>query len=655
MKAVAEQRALGAVELPIRVLLLGNSPSDSQDILEELRAVGLMIEPTVVETRHEFWKAVAAQPFSVVIATNRADGWSVLEAIDELAKKGKVTALIVVAEHLEKEEVAECVRLGVTDYVAKNDLVRLPAIFQRVLREEQLRHENEEARRALRESEARNRERIENSVYGIFRVDLEGSFLFANSALLQILACSSMDVLESLSDVFRFPEHCARLVSACRKNGLVHSSETEWRRNDGGLVAVKLHLRHMSVPGAGEQIEGLVEDVTELRSLEQQLLQAQKFETVGQLAGGVAHDFNNVVGAILGWAELGYEESLAFPRIAERFTRIREQADRAAKLTRELLAFARCQQLQPHPIDLNTIVENLGSLLDKVISSEIEIRVNSGVLDPIQADPVQIEQVLMNLCLNARDAMPQGGRLTIATEMERIDEAFCRFYRCTAPGKYAVLSVSDTGIGMTPEIRERIFEPFFTTKEKGVGTGMGLATAYGIVKQHGGFIHVYSEPLLGSLFRVYLPVVADAGSVNVNPEPTVSPAAMRLEGTETILLAEDHDSIREMVRQWLANLGYRVLAAANGEEATRLSMAERPHVAILDMVMPKMGGVATVAELRSRFADLPVVLTSGYCEWTHAEELANCHYVRKPYSPTELVRLVRKVLDSRSWGKPDQT
>ena len=393
---------------------------------------------------------------------------------------------------------------------------------------------------------------------------------------------------------------------------------------------------------------GIVEDVTELRSLEHQVLQAQNFETIGQLAGGVAHDFNNVVGAILGWAELGYEESLAFPRIAERFVRIREQADRAASLTRELLAFARCQELQPRPVDINTIIQSLTSFLDKVIGSDIEMKVAPGKLQPIQADPVQIEQVLMNLCLNARDAMPEGGRLAIETEMEQIDESFCRNYPYASAGWYAVLSVCDTGIGMTQEIRERIFEPFFTTKEKGTRTGMGLATAYGIVKQHGGFIHVYSEPWQGSLFRVYLPAID-----GTNPATTEKirnadfSKCANLDGTETILLAEDHDSVREMARQWLVNLGYRVLSAANGEEATRLCEPEGPALAILDVVMPRMGGVATATYLRERFSTLPILFTSGYSETTSvaASLLPNSYYLQKPYSPTALGRVIRKILD----------
>jgi two-component system, cell cycle sensor histidine kinase and response regulator CckA len=655
MKAIdLEQSVLGAIEslaAPVRVLLLEESLADSQDILEELRAAGMNIEPTVVATRREFREAILFHNFSIILSAYQLPEWSGLDAFDELQKAGKTTPFILVTGVLGKEEAAECLQQGVSDYVLKGHLVRLPVVVRRALEQAQLREANTEARRALQESERRNQELIENSVYGVFRVALDGTFMFANPSLLQILACSSLQGLQTLNfltDVFRFPEHRAKLIASCRKDGLVQSAETEWRRKDGGLVAIKLHLRYLSVPGAADQMEGIVEDVTELRSLEHQLLQAQKFETIGQLAGGVAHDFNNVVGAILGWAELGYEESVAFPRIAERFTRIREQADRAASLTRELLAFARCQELQPRPVDINTIIQDLTNFLDKVIGRDVEIKVIPGILRPIQADPVQIEQVLMNLCLNARDAMPEGGRLAIETEMEQIDDSFCRYYPYATPGSYAILSVSDTGIGMTQEIRERIFEPFFTTKERGTGSGMGLATAYGIVKQHGGFIHVYSEPWQGSLFRVYLPAIEGA-----NPEITPKfksaefSRSANLDGTETILLAEDHDSVREMVRQWLVNLGYRVLSAANGEEATRLCEQEAPGLAILDMVMPRMGGTAAATHLRGRFPTLPILFTSGYSESTGAAAslLPNSYYLQKPYSPTALGRVIRKILD----------
>src|SRR5258707_10761789 len=307
-------------------------------------------------------------------------------------------------------------------------------------------------------------------------------------------------------------------MASCREYGKVKRGETEWRRRDGGIVCVRLHVRTLSIPDHAGAFEIIAEDVTELRAMERQLRQAQKFEAIGQLAGGIAHDFNNVVGAILGWAELGLEQNRATPQIADRFARIREQAERGAALTRELLAFARRQVLQPQAVDINSITSGLVSFLDKVIGKDIELKVITAAVDAVKADPTQLEQVLMNLCLNARDAMPDGGRLQIETEMVELDDSYCRFYPYVTPGRYAVLSVSDTGMGMDSETRERIFEPFFTTKERGKGTGRGLATAHGIVKQHGGFIHVYSEPGQGSLFRVYLPAQGRIASESLSVE-----------------------------------------------------------------------------------------------------------------------------------------
>jgi CheY-like chemotaxis protein len=294
---------------------------------------------------------------------------------------------------------------------------------------------------------------------------------------------------------------------------------------------------------------------------------------------------------------------------------------------------------------MNSVIRNLTTFLDKVIGSDIEMKVIPGDLQPVQADPAQIEQVLMNLCLNARDAMPKGGRLVVETEMVELDDSFCHFYPYVTPGWYAVLSVSDTGIGMTQEIRDRIFEPFFTTKERGTSSGMGLATAYGIIKQHGGFIHVYSEPGQGSLFRVYLPA-ADGAPPAPTPQATEISRSTNLEGTEKILLAEDHDSIREMVRQSLVNLGYGVLSAANGEEALRLCEQETPALAILDVVMPRMGGAASATQLRRRFPNLPILFTSGYSESLDAtvSQLSNSSYLQKPYSPTSLGRAIRNIL-----------
>src|SRR5690242_3467010 len=367
------------------------------------------------------------------------------------------------------------------------------------------------------------------------------------------------------------------------------------------VPAVQRELRDAEVRRAGKK-------------LEQQVQQLQKFETIGKLAGGIAHDFNNMIGAILGWAELGYAEAESGSRLRDRFQKIREQANRAARLTGQLLAFGRRQVLQRQLVSLNTLIQEEMNFLGKVIGEDVDVSVHGAPdLRATCADPAQIEQVLMNLCLNARDAMPSGGRLVIETEMVELDEAYARFYPGVALGRYVVLSVSDTGMGMDAETRERIFEPFFTTKEKGKGTGMGLATVYGIVKQHGGFIHVYSEPGQGSLFRVYLPVLE--GTVPEGAQVKVPASSIgELRGSETILIAEDHESVREMARQTLASLGYRVLSAADGEEALRLCGEDTPAIAILDVVMPKLGGVATAQKLTANFRGLPILFTSGYSQ-----------------------------------------
>jgi PAS domain S-box-containing protein len=513
--------------------------------------------------------------------------------------------------------------------------------------------ERKRAEQALSLSEARNRQLVENSVYGIFRISPDGTFLDPNPALLRIIGCSSPEDLgptDFVRDVFRYPAHYAESMAACKQDGQIHTVETEWRRRDGGVVVVRLHLRGLSFSELTASVEVIAEDVTEIRAMERQLQQSQKFEAIGQLAGGIAHDFNNVVGAILGWAELGFDQSRSHPQIAERFARIREQAERAAALTRELLAFARRQVLQPRTIDLNAVTSDLASFLDKVIRKDIELKVVNAPLDHIKADPTQIEQVLMNLCLNARDAMPQGGRLMIETEMVDIDDSYCRFYPYVTAGRYAVLSVSDTGVGMDTETRERAFEPFFSTKEQGKSSGMGLATAYGIVKQHGGFIHVYSEVGQGTLFRVYLPVAAVLQTESAAVRLRMASAA-EVHGTETLLLAEDHDSIREMARQTLVNLGYRVLSAVDGEEALRLCESESPALAILDLVMPKLGGLETAAKLAERFVGIPVLFTSGYSQESRGLE-TTARYLQKPYSPTCLSRMVREILDQAKAPSP---
>jgi len=382
------------------------------------------------------------------------------------------------------------------------------------------------------------------------------------------------------------------------------------------------------------------------KQLEQHVQQLQKFEAIGRLAGGVAHDFNNMIGAIMGWAEIGCAESESGSHLRGRFEKILTQSRKAARLTSQLLAFGRRQILQPRKLNLNIAVQEEMNFLEKVIGEDIEIRV---LTDPdlrvTMADPTQIDQVLMNLCLNARDAMPGGGKLVIETHNVEIGDEYCRTHAYARRGSHVLLAVSDTGIGMDAATRERIFEPFFSTKELGRGTGLGLATVYGIVKQHGGFIYVYSEPGKGSSFRVYLK--ADTG----DHEPReVMPDSRPIRGTEMVLLADDHDGLRDSADEMLKALGYRTILARNGGEAIELFKAncEQIDLVILDVVMPVMNGPDAYAKMAELRPGINVIFTTGYT--AEAASLIallekGVAILHKPYSVTNISQMMRSKLD----------
>jgi two-component system, cell cycle sensor histidine kinase and response regulator CckA len=392
-------------------------------------------------------------------------------------------------------------------------------------------------------------------------------------------------------------------------------------------------------------------DMSERRALEQQLQHAQKFEAFGQLAGGIAHDFNNVIGAILGWAELGEDQAASGNEtLLNYFKKIPLQCDRVTALIRQLLAFARRQILEPRSLSLNQTVHDVLNLLDKVIGKDIEIKTALAEdLSPVRADPTQIEQVLTNLCINSRDAMPKGGRITIETHNALFSEEDCRQTVGLQPGHFAELRVSDAGTGMDAATRERIFEPFFTTKGTGKGTGLGLATVYGIVKQHNGFIHVDSEAGQGSTFRIFLPV-----NETTTPGELHAPVSEDLPvrgGTETILLADDHDGVREMAQSVLKAKGYHVLLAHDGQEAVEIFTAHRDRISLvlLDVIMPRRSGPEVFAAIKALNPCVSVVFATGYSNEiaTLADMLERgVAVLRKPYSPSVLCRRVREVLDA---------
>jgi two-component system cell cycle sensor histidine kinase/response regulator CckA len=384
------------------------------------------------------------------------------------------------------------------------------------------------------------------------------------------------------------------------------------------------------------------------KRLEEQVHQLQRFEAIGRLAGGVAHDFNNVIGAIMGWAEIGANAAYPGGDLQDKFLKIRSQADRASGLTRQLLAFARRQTLQPCNTNLNELAKETLSLLRNVIGERIEIQLQLAQdLSVIWADPGQIEQVLMNLSLNARDAMPDGGRLLVETQNVWVGEDYQRAHPYALPGNYVLLRVLDTGVGMDTETLTHIFEPFFTTKEIGRGTGLGLATVYGIVKQHKGFVDVDSTPGQGTAFRVYLPL--GNGPAEISEKPAFF--TMR-GGSECILIAEDNDDLRDAAQEILQSLGYRVIAAKDGEEAVRIfeQQSEAIDLVFLDVVMPKLNGTDAYLRMVTRKPGLPVLFTTGYASEVSLVPITTrekAKVLQKPYGSQYLAQKLREKLDKR--------
>ncbi len=420
-------------------------------------------------------------------------------------------------------------------------------------------------------------------------------------------------------------------------------------RKDGTTVDCEWFRTPLrDVTGAMTGLLTMVHDVTEKTRLEKQLLVAQKMESVGTLAGGIAHDFNNSLTGIVGFGELLRMRMAGDEQALHDLDEIQRCAERAATLTRQLLTFARRQVTEPVNLNLNTVVADLMKLIGKVVGEHIEVKTSLEKNVPtIHADRGQIEQVLMNLCLNARDAMPEGGRLTVETGDVDLEEEYVRRNPYMKPGRYALLTVSDTGVGMDEKTRERVFEPFFTTKGPDKGTGLGLAMVYGIVKQHGGFIHLYSEPGKGTAFKVYFPAI----EAQPDAVPTIRREEILRGGMETILLAEDEESIRSLVERTLKELGYTVLVARNGEEAIGIFKEHKEiALAVLDVVMPRKGGKEAFEEMYKQNPRLKVIFMSGYSANAIRDSfvlIPGMPFLQKPFGPTILARKVREVLDTQ--------
>ena len=443
-------------------------------------------------------------------------------------------------------------------------------------------------------------------------------------------------------------EEAARFVSELNAQIRPPSSIWRHRAKDGRLLDVEVAVHEIEYGGRRAELAVLI-DITGRRQLEEQLRQAQKMEAVGMLAGGVAHDFNNLLTIITGYSQLILNNISQTDPNRHSVEQIMKAGERAAALTKQLLAFSRRQVLQPKVLELNKLVTGLGAMLQRLIGEDIDLRLAlKPDLGRVSADPGQMEQVLMNLVVNARDAMPKGGTLTIETANRHLDEAYAGRHISVKPGSYVMLAVSDNGAGMDSATQARLFEPFFTTKGSGKGTGLGLSTVFGIVKQSGGSVEVYSEPTKGTSVKVYLPRIDQPVALETEDAARKAPR-----GWETILLVEDEEMVRNLVRETLEREGYRVMDAADPIEAKKISEQYRDHIHLLitDVVMPKVSGRELAVQLTRKRPQMHVLYMSGYTDnaivnsGVLQKEVA---FLQKPFTPAALTQKVREVLEGKA-------
>lgn len=501
---------------------------------------------------------------------------------------------------------------------------------------------------ALKDSEQKYRTLFEESKDVLYICSLDGKLLEINPAGVELFGYDSKAEMLDISigrDLFVNFQERQFCMRALEEQGFIKDYEVVMKKKNGMHVTVLLTaIINRNETGKPATYQGIMKNVTEWKRLEQQLFQAQKMEAVGQLAGGIAHDFNNILTAIIGYGNLLKAQMPGGP-LMKYLNHILDSADRAAKLIQDLLAFSRRQMISPKLINLNDIVKRIESILSRLIGDDIELSVQFADRKlAVIADGTQIEQVLMNLATNARDAMPDGGSLYISTELAYIDDRFIKTYGYGRAGEYALITFSDTGSGMDEKTKEKIFEPFFTTKEVGKGTGLGLAMVYGIVKQHNGYVNVYSETGNGTTFRIYLPLMRkETGGREKSELLTLTG------GKETILLAEDDFSVRKFIRQLLEGVGYTVIEAGDGGEALNAFIEHKDviKILILDIIMPKKNGKEVFENIRKLNPQVKALFISGYTsDIVRQKKIVEDGFdvISKPVSSVKLLTKVREIL-----------
>jgi two-component system, cell cycle sensor histidine kinase and response regulator CckA len=627
---------------------------DAALIVHELERGGFDPSWSCVANEAEYLAALVPA-LDVILADFNMPHFNVPRALELLKARELDIPLIVLSGSINEETAVQILKGGATDYFLKDRLARLGQAVQRARDERTLQRAKREADRALLAAEARTRFALEASRVGTWEADIRtGTARWSEmlEALHGLPAGGFAGTYEAFLNRVH-PEDRRHVAEALERATHEHADShilyrAQWP--DGTLHWISGIGRTLfDESGSPIRAAGIGLDVTQRRALEEQYRQAQKMEAIGQLAGGIAHDFNNLLTVIDGYSVLIADEMGPEFRCRSDLNEIRRAAERATSLTKQLLAFSRRQILEPCVLDLRKSLMAMEPMLRRLIGEDVEVVVQAPPdVGHVRADPGQIEQVILNLALNARDAMPDGGTLRLEVADVLVDESSARQGVPTTPGHYVMLGVSDTGAGMDRATQARIFEPFFTTKQQGKGTGLGLATVYGIVKQSGGYIWVSSESGNGSTFRVYLPYVDDAIEAPVTP-----PASGSLRGSETILVVEDEEGVRELARRALQRYGYRILIAPTPREALDITRTEPGtiHLLLCDVVLPQMSGSALTARIGQGRPDMRVLYMSGYTDdmIVHRGVLdEGTPFLRKPFTSEALARKVREVLGQGS-------
>jgi len=641
-------------EEPLQVLFIENDSKLVDLCVDVLQQNGFAVRAEVLETPEELGTRLASNAYDVVLADQTLIASAGIEVLDGLRHAGRDVPLIIVTGTLNEEAAMGCIQAGATDCILKGGLWRLPMVVRRVVEERTLREERARASEALRASEERYRTLFERNLAGVYSVALDGRILDLNLACARMLGYASREeaMNHTLWDVAPSVAEMQKLIALVQKHKTFTDLEVGLRRTDGRALWV-LGSASLIEGGDGKpaSIQGTLIDITERKRLEQRLRQSVKMEAVGRVAGGMAHDFNNLLTAILGYSDLLLEKLPAASQLSRYATEVKKASERAFFLTRQLLAFSRQQVLTPQVLNLNVVLADMQKTLRGLIGDDIELVTQlEPQLGNVKADPGQVEQIILNLALNSRDAMAKGGRLTIETaniEVPHGSDVMISAQPNLRAGSYVILVISDTGCGMDGETQTRIFEPFFTTKGKDQSAGLGLSVAYGIVKQSKGHISVRSEPRQGTTFKVYLPRAEEKSSHARLREP-LSNAPKE---SETILVVEDEGAVRELTRMALAAKGYRVLEAASGEEALKICEEHSGpiHLMVTDVVMPRLSGQELARRLATLRPETKVLYISGYtggaAGWPEISHLETA-FLQKPFTPETLMRQMREMLEA---------